>query len=425
MIRASLLLAAGVLTSLPRLALGLPDLAPEVYGIEIVSGVSVSSGDVAEGCAASTDDRVLLRFGLRSRNVGPDALVVGDPGCPDCATNPGALCANPEFICSPAEGHNHPHFIDFGRYELLDSAGNLVAPGGKRSFCMRDTACPDGVQTFTDCTYQGISAGCYDDYDPTLGCQYIDLTGVPDATTRAFILRVTIDPDALLPDADRTNNVTAVAIPGCGDGIVQAGEDCDPGRATADCCTADCVFVAAGTPCRASSPCQALATCDGNSAVCPDNAALPCATPPPTCRGCLIDGACHASGDSDPDDPCLVCDPTRRADAWSASTAPTTSGIVCQVARVSTATQELGCPPGLADALSARVSRVRRLAARLASVPPSTSAKLEARLARRLKALSRVLVRATLRARCDATAATTEVERLRQQLQTLRLTQAT
>src|SRR5204862_163148 len=62
-----------------RAEVRIPWRAPGVYGVQLAIGVSVGSGDVAEGCAGSTDDQVLLRFGLRSHNLAPDPLAVGDP----------------------------------------------------------------------------------------------------------------------------------------------------------------------------------------------------------------------------------------------------------------------------------------------------------------------------------------------------------
>ena len=117
---ARFLLPAALVVLAVGSALADPDLEPELYGVRFDAGQSVGTGDVAEGCAGATDDRLLLRFGVRFRNVGADPLVIGDPGCPICLENPGALCADPRFICSPADGHNHPHFIGFADYELLD-----------------------------------------------------------------------------------------------------------------------------------------------------------------------------------------------------------------------------------------------------------------------------------------------------------------
>jgi len=434
-----------VLSSVPRFASALPDLTAEIYQPMIETGQTVAAGDVAEACAASTDDRTLIRFGVRSHNVGADPIFLGDPGCPDCTTNPGAVCQNPDFICSPAQGHDHPHFLDFARYELLDMAGTPVARGTKASFCLLDSGClAGGTQTFTDCSYQGISPGCYDDYKPTLGCQYIDATDVLDVTTRAFRLRVTIDPDALLPDADRTNNAVEVTLPGCGDGVVQDGEDCDPGLAGAPCCNAQCRFQPAGRLCRASDgPCLASAVCDGTSADCPVEQPLPdgtacgpntgpcllhvcsggaCVTARGT--GCLIDGVCYPAGAPDPRNGCQQCDSRRRFDDWSPNRSADMPGIECQVQRVVIAVEGLACPDTLLRTLGTRVVRVRRLSARLPTARPGRARRLESRLARRIASLSQLLDVAGAQGRCATAVATSELQALADQLQAVRSEQA-
>jgi Lysyl oxidase len=222
-------------------ALALPDLTPQIDQVEMLAGQTVGSGDVAEGCAAATSGRTLLRFGVRFYNVGQDSLVIGDPQCPDCTTNPGVVCGDPRFLCSPADGHGHPHYEGFATYELFDVAGRRLAVGGKRSFCIRESACPPGTSAIFTCDFQGIQPGCFDYYARTLGCQYIDATDVPAVQTRALRLRVTLDTAQTLPDANRMNNRYEVALPGCGDGIVQAGETCDPGPGpTIPCCDPAC-----------------------------------------------------------------------------------------------------------------------------------------------------------------------------------------
>jgi hypothetical protein len=222
-------------------AFALPDLVPGIDAISIASNQTVSSGDVAEGCAATQTGRTLVRFGVRFYNIGADPLVIGDPMCPDCSQNPGVVCGDPRFICSPADGHDHPHYIDFARYELVDADGRLLALGAKRSFCIRESWCPPGTPVTFTCDDMGVQSGCYDYYAPSLGCQYIDATDVPDVQRRALRIRVTLDPDRTLPDANRSNNHTVAAIPGCGDGLLQPGEACDPGpAATQPCCDPGC-----------------------------------------------------------------------------------------------------------------------------------------------------------------------------------------
>jgi len=188
---------------------GLPDLRPEIVNWNIQFGASVDPGDVAEGCAESTSGVDLLRFGVRVRNSGTADLFFGDPQCPDCATNPLAACVNPNFTCSPAQGHNHAHYSNYARYELLDPDSQAVVIGHKQGFCLLDSECSNPRYT---CGNQGITAGCADVYGSTLGCQYLDITGVPPGN---YSLRVTVDPFVRIPELSESNNVvsTAVTIP--------------------------------------------------------------------------------------------------------------------------------------------------------------------------------------------------------------------
>jgi len=395
-------LAAGtVLALVATSALALPDLEPVLYGVRFEADQTVGAGDVAEGCARAADGRLLLRFGVRFYNVGNDPLVIGDPGCPVCAVNPGAVCEDPRFICSPADGHDHPHLIGFADYELLDFAGNTLRQGGKKSFCVRDNRCDDGTPVF-DCTNQGLSPGCVDDYDPSLGCQYIDVTDVPDVTRRALRLRATLDPNRQLDDADRANNTTEVVIPGCGDGVVQAGEACDPGATPADPCC--------GTDCRLSPPpCVAPpGPCGSASAAFPDG--TPCGPGAPPCvaqvcesrlcvprvgsGGCLIGATCFAPGALDPVDTCQRCDPSERTDTWSKNVDPDPTGLRCQASRVSGALAGHSCRPQTTARLDRRLLRVEQLVGELGS----TSGSATRRLNRRLSWAIARLVRATHRA---------------------------
>lgn len=59
-----LVTCALALALVPRAGRALPDLSPEIYDVTIETGVTVASGDVAEGCAATTDNPILIRFGV-------------------------------------------------------------------------------------------------------------------------------------------------------------------------------------------------------------------------------------------------------------------------------------------------------------------------------------------------------------------------
>ena len=189
-----------------------PDLVPDVADVRVQYNAPVAAGDVAENCAGATTGRDLVRMSLITRNNGPGNMDVGDPKCPDCKDpkNANQICGNPDFICSPAGGHNHPHYNNFLEYEVVDPNGVVVAVGGKRSFCLEETACPGkpyaGGHT---CTNQGLDAGCYDIYPFTLGCQYVDVTALPNGD---YALRVTVDPLDRFDEVDETNNVITQPI---------------------------------------------------------------------------------------------------------------------------------------------------------------------------------------------------------------------
>ncbi|MFI5316545.1 MAG: lysyl oxidase family protein [Myxococcota bacterium] len=187
----------------------LPDLVPEVSDVHVEWDADVDAGDVAESCASATTGLDLVRLSLTTLNAGQGVETLGDPMCPVCATHPDEVCGNPDFICSPAGGHDHPHYQDFLRYEIVDPNGVISAVGGKRSFCLAETMCPAGVTGHHTCLDQGLDPGCWDVYPYWLGCQYVDVTGVPDGS---YSLRVTVDPLGRIPESDEDNNVISTPI---------------------------------------------------------------------------------------------------------------------------------------------------------------------------------------------------------------------
>lgn len=407
------------------------DLWVEVYGVHFVTDATVSPGEVYEGCAGATSGRTLLRFGTKVHNLGPDNLVLGDPGCPDCSTHPGAACQNPDFVCGT--GLYRAHFRSAASYELLDLAGNVVASGPKRGYCFGDDACDPGVTpNFTSCNNQGLTVGCVDDYTDADPCQYIDATNVPNATTRAFTLRVTIDTQHLLPDPNRANNVTTVALPGCGDGVVQSGEQCDAGPSSSACCDATCHLLPAGTVCRpATSACDAAETCDGKSASCPADATMPdgtvCGSGVPPCvdarcqagqcertqqpATCAIAGTCFANGTVDPADACEACDASAAPDAWTPNRGSDPQGIACQLSRVSHAVEALPCGRRVQRSIAAPMRQLRRLLARQTAASAKGKGPSGA-LVRVAQRLSDTITRTARRSRCDARAAAGEASLL-------------
>ena len=166
---------------------------------------NVDLGDVAELCARAPIQVDLLSFDTTTAND-PDAgdLSIGDPMCPDCDSQPGASCGNPDFHCSPAGGHGHPHFTNYARYELFEPGGSVpVRTGGKFGFCLEDTSCTPPATRAFNCGFQGLTAGCADLYSRSLGCQYIDVSGLASGD---YELRLTADPEDKIPELDETNN---------------------------------------------------------------------------------------------------------------------------------------------------------------------------------------------------------------------------
>jgi|GEM_PF-4220941 len=122
------------------------------------------------------------------------------------------------FVYHPE--HGHVHLEGFATFNLRSvgedgEPGELVASGGKTSFCLINIAHPFPETTDAvsqphgrggeSCdTIQGISVGHADVYDASLAGQWIDVTDLPDGE---YFLEVHADPDDHLLEIDETNNL--------------------------------------------------------------------------------------------------------------------------------------------------------------------------------------------------------------------------
>jgi hypothetical protein len=118
--------------------------------------------------------------------------------------------------------HAHVHFEDFAQYNLRtvtlgDGVGDIVATGGKVSFCLLDVAKYSGsvhgaphTEHYRTCnSFQGISVGWADVYHSVLADQWIDITDVPDGQ---YWLESVVDPSNRIVELNETNNVTRIFI---------------------------------------------------------------------------------------------------------------------------------------------------------------------------------------------------------------------
>jgi hypothetical protein len=122
--------------------------------------------------------------------------------------------------------HLHWHITDLALYELLDPEGNTVLSRNKAGFCLLDTyfvdprpetgptvpayyTCTEGYEETLTVTPMGLSSGWYDIYEAFLPDQELDVTGFAPGTYR---LRVTVDANDRILEADETNNVMSVEV---------------------------------------------------------------------------------------------------------------------------------------------------------------------------------------------------------------------
>ena len=195
---------------------------------------SVVEGGVTPG------DRLLVRFTVGTANIGDADLFIGDPQS-HVDANDGLF----EFaLC-----HQHYHFRNYAKYELVDPASGKVWRAAKRGFCMLDTdpnpawlGLPPRDHQFRSCGStssggnQGISVGWTDTYRFFLGGQYFVLDGgdgqAPVPPGR-YVIRITVNPPFpasrgsacpykdsagnchMLPESNYFNNVgeTEIVIP--------------------------------------------------------------------------------------------------------------------------------------------------------------------------------------------------------------------
>jgi hypothetical protein len=185
----------------------LPDLVLDAaYLLDTTVEDTVQTDDVCllnEGCVTGLGERRIVRFGSRTGNLGTAPLLLGRPAE-----------GTPYWTFDSC--HETYDMFGFARYELLAAdTGSLVLTGTKSNFCLRDSepwALEGGASCFAytyDCTNQGITPGCADNYGSELACQWVDITDVPAG---AYTLRVTVNASRSIAELDYANNVVEVSL---------------------------------------------------------------------------------------------------------------------------------------------------------------------------------------------------------------------
>jgi len=189
----------------PARAQGLPDMivradATEQQWVVRDENLPADACSVIEGGVTPGEHRI-IRFTVMTANVGDGDINIGDPRV-HFAANDGL------FELSTC--HNHFHFRNYAKYELIGAATGHVWKAAKRGFCMLDTdpnpaymgEAPRNPEfrncgTLTVEGNQGISHGWTDTYRFFLGGQYFVLDGgdgqpvVPPGT---YKIRITANP---------------------------------------------------------------------------------------------------------------------------------------------------------------------------------------------------------------------------------------
>ncbi len=131
--------------------------------------------------------------------------------------------------------HNHWHFEDFARYDLLDAHKQYVKKSRKQSFCLANTDAvdytvpgadwqPENTDLATACGDEGalsirevLASGSGDTYAQYRAGQAFKIGELPNGV---YYIRVEGNPERNLTESDTTNNVAdrRIRIGGTGDG---------------------------------------------------------------------------------------------------------------------------------------------------------------------------------------------------------------
>lgn len=184
-----------------------PDIAVIGEGLDvqrvIYRYIPPDSCALVEGCVGAPGFRRLLQFDASVKNLGGEALHIGDvdyflegSGTPLSDAN--------VFVFSSC--HEHYHFSHYGDFSF-DAQG--AALSNKQAFCLQSTNRYSNdersplTHAYGGCDHQGIEAGWGDDYGAGIECQWIDVTDVaPEGMRISGTVGFQFNPDQVLCEGE-------------------------------------------------------------------------------------------------------------------------------------------------------------------------------------------------------------------------------
>ena len=192
----------------------LPDLVPDAIQLEnslratgAIEQIRVGNLRCAieEGCMASDAASVVLTNPAQLRKLLRFDSLVNNFGKADFRP----FLSRDQWEYHACHRHYHSH-ESFSSYELYHLNGVEASEGHKASFCLEDSSCPRGSETYKCYRgVQGVSVGCGDLYARSIDCQWIDITHVRDGS---YILRLHVNPGQKPEESEYGNNIANCGI---------------------------------------------------------------------------------------------------------------------------------------------------------------------------------------------------------------------